>query len=170
MLNQATQITVGASLLAKAVNDDAGILTARGALKSFASKLAPTGYSPAWIMHTTPCRSRLAGEGGLSDVLRRLVRWQASSYRDLRCLRYVRDATNPVGAGLPAKVVNDDACVLNAPGVLRFFASKLAPTYYLPASTVLREPFFIIPANTHSFTIYPQSHRLTKHNVALIVR
>ena len=34
---------VGASLLAKIVNDNAGILNARGALGFFASKLAPTG-------------------------------------------------------------------------------------------------------------------------------
>ncbi|ONH51902.1 hypothetical protein BLL36_20525 [Pseudomonas cedrina subsp. cedrina] len=33
---------VGASLLAKVVNDDAGILDERGALGFFASKLAPT--------------------------------------------------------------------------------------------------------------------------------
>ncbi|RTY60933.1 hypothetical protein EKA85_29860 [Pseudomonas veronii] len=33
---------VGASLLAKNVNDDARILNARGALRLFASKLAPT--------------------------------------------------------------------------------------------------------------------------------
>ncbi|KWV78552.1 hypothetical protein PFL603g_01709 [Pseudomonas fluorescens] len=35
--------TVGASLLAKVVNDDAGFLKERGALTFFASKLAPTG-------------------------------------------------------------------------------------------------------------------------------
>jgi hypothetical protein len=34
---------VGASLLAKIVNDDPGILDARGALRFFASKLAPAG-------------------------------------------------------------------------------------------------------------------------------
>ena len=34
---------VGASLLAKIVNDCAGYLTPRGALRFFASKLAPTG-------------------------------------------------------------------------------------------------------------------------------
>jgi hypothetical protein len=33
---------VGASLLAMEVNDDAGSLTPRGALRFFASKLAPT--------------------------------------------------------------------------------------------------------------------------------
>jgi hypothetical protein len=35
--------TVGASLLAKVVNDDVGVLDERGALGFFASKLAPTG-------------------------------------------------------------------------------------------------------------------------------
>ena len=39
--------SVGASLLAKVVNDDAGILNERGAFKFFASKLAPTGESSA---------------------------------------------------------------------------------------------------------------------------
>ena len=38
-----THPTVGASLLAKIVNENAGILNARGALGFFASKLAPTG-------------------------------------------------------------------------------------------------------------------------------
>ena len=36
-------IPVGASLLAMVVNDDAGNLTPRGALRFIASKLAPTG-------------------------------------------------------------------------------------------------------------------------------
>ncbi|AZE59070.1 hypothetical protein C4K02_0680 [Pseudomonas synxantha] len=35
--------TVGASLLAKVVNDNAGVQAARGVLAFFASKLAPTG-------------------------------------------------------------------------------------------------------------------------------
>ncbi|SAM34269.1 hypothetical protein SAMN04490193_3323 [Pseudomonas marginalis] len=35
-------LTVGASLLAKIVNDNAGHLTPLGALRFFASKLAPT--------------------------------------------------------------------------------------------------------------------------------
>ncbi|QCY15501.1 hypothetical protein ELQ88_18850 [Pseudomonas sp. MPC6] len=34
----------------------------------------------------------------------------------------------PVGAGLPAKEVNDDEGWLEECGALRFFASKLAPT------------------------------------------
>lgn len=34
---------------------------------------------------------------------------------------------HPVGASVLAMGVNDDACRLNARGVLRFFASKLAP-------------------------------------------
>ncbi|PBJ22952.1 hypothetical protein BSF44_28410 [Pseudomonas sp. ACN8] len=36
-------IPVGASLLAMVVNDDAGNLTPRGALRFIASRLAPTG-------------------------------------------------------------------------------------------------------------------------------
>ena len=38
---------VGASLLANNFNDYAGILNARGALKFFASKLAPTTAAPS---------------------------------------------------------------------------------------------------------------------------
>ncbi|MCP2020033.1 UNVERIFIED_ORG: hypothetical protein J2Y84_004294 [Pseudomonas reinekei] len=37
------KIPVGASLLAMEVNDDVGSLAPRGALRFFASKLAPTG-------------------------------------------------------------------------------------------------------------------------------
>jgi hypothetical protein len=40
----------------------------------------------------------------------------------------LKRAQSPVGAGLPAMVVNDDAGVLNERGVLRFFAGKPAPT------------------------------------------
>ncbi|MOA06938.1 hypothetical protein D3C78_1266060 [compost metagenome] len=40
--NFAAQDTVGASLLAMVVNDNAGSLAPRGALESIASKLAPT--------------------------------------------------------------------------------------------------------------------------------
>ncbi|RFD24948.1 hypothetical protein CER19_24825 [Pseudomonas sp. GL93] len=43
--------TVGASLLAKIVNDDAGSLAPSGALRFFASKLAPTDYS---VFRTRP--------------------------------------------------------------------------------------------------------------------
>jgi hypothetical protein len=38
---------VGASLLAKNVNDDADILNVRGAFRFFASRLAPTGIDAA---------------------------------------------------------------------------------------------------------------------------
>ena len=38
-------------MLAKVVNDDAGILNERGALKFFASKLAPTGSEPVPIFY-----------------------------------------------------------------------------------------------------------------------
>jgi len=38
-----TPTPVGASMLAMVVNDDAGNLTPRGALRFIASKLAPTG-------------------------------------------------------------------------------------------------------------------------------
>ena len=38
-------------MLAKHVNDDAGILDERGAFKFFASKLAPTGSEPVRIFY-----------------------------------------------------------------------------------------------------------------------
>ncbi|WP_421728430.1 hypothetical protein, partial [Pseudomonas yamanorum] len=41
-LKRARSKNVGAGLLAKVVNDDAGILDERGALRFFASKPAPT--------------------------------------------------------------------------------------------------------------------------------
>jgi len=40
----------------------------------------------------------------------------------------LKRARSPVGAGLPAMVVNDDVGILNERGVLRFFAGKPAPT------------------------------------------
>ncbi|WP_330209018.1 hypothetical protein, partial [Pseudomonas sp. Z13] len=40
----------------------------------------------------------------------------------------LKRARSNVGAGLLAKVVNDDAGILNERGALRFFASKPAPT------------------------------------------
>ncbi len=40
--NQNVSLSVGASMLAMVVNDNAGDLTPRGALSSIASKLAPT--------------------------------------------------------------------------------------------------------------------------------
>ena len=75
-----------------------------------------------------------------------------------------------VGASLLAKAVNDDAGILTARGALKSFASKLAPTCYLPASTVLREPFFHHPHECPLIQHLPSIPRLTKHNVALIVR
>jgi hypothetical protein len=52
-------------MLAMDVNDNAGCLNEHGALKSIASKLAPTGFcvNPA-LWHTTePCRSEHARDG-----------------------------------------------------------------------------------------------------------
>ncbi|AUO25087.1 hypothetical protein C0058_25075 [Pseudomonas sp. NC02] len=52
-------ITVGASLLAKVVNDDTGNLTPSGALGFFASKLAPTvgvGHFPQAKKSGTPTK------------------------------------------------------------------------------------------------------------------
>ncbi|AZF07068.1 hypothetical protein C4J94_4328 [Pseudomonas sp. R5-89-07] len=38
-------------MLAKNLNDDAVCLVVRGALRCFASKLAPTGYLPRWAIY-----------------------------------------------------------------------------------------------------------------------
>ncbi|OOW05470.1 hypothetical protein MF6394_04670 [Pseudomonas sp. MF6394] len=46
---------VGASLLAKNVNDDAGHQTPRGGLRFFASKLAPTGRWNHFFGAVLPC-------------------------------------------------------------------------------------------------------------------
>ena len=48
--------SVGASLLAMDVNDDAGCLNARGVLAFFASKLAPTGGN-AFICGQVGCQA-----------------------------------------------------------------------------------------------------------------
>jgi|SRR5476651_703190 len=53
---------VGASLLAKVVNDDVGILIQRGALRLFASKLAPTQEWPV-----TCCKSGTISSGYRSN-------------------------------------------------------------------------------------------------------
>jgi len=53
---------VGASLLAMVVNDDAGSLKPRGALRFFASRLAPT--EPAAIGHPCPAAANPASMPG----------------------------------------------------------------------------------------------------------
>ncbi|MDY0835455.1 hypothetical protein SNL23_23970, partial [Pseudomonas sp. SED1] len=93
-------------MLAKVVNDDAGILNERGALRFFASKLAPTKKEA----------SREAATG-------RLECGEATAKSKAKA-----GTVQNVGAGLLAKVVNDDAGILDERGALRFFASKLAPT------------------------------------------
>ncbi|NIL16877.1 hypothetical protein [Pseudomonas sp. AN3A02] len=97
---------VGAGLLAKVVNDDAGILNERGALRFFASKLAPTEK-----------------EAGREAATGRLECGEATAKSKAKA-----GTVQNVGAGLLAKVVNDDAGILDERGALRFFASKLAPT------------------------------------------
>ncbi|PMU88220.1 hypothetical protein EKA85_12960 [Pseudomonas veronii] len=66
MPSAAPRPTVGASLLAKTVNDNAKNLIPRGALRFFASKLAPTevtGPCPCLARAPRPhCRSELARE------------------------------------------------------------------------------------------------------------
>ena len=55
-----------------------------------------------------------------SELTKRLLGYQVM-HRDCVC-------ANPVGASLLAKIVNDDACILNERGALELFASRLAPT------------------------------------------
>ncbi|CAI8783113.1 hypothetical protein EMIT0P218_10213 [Pseudomonas sp. IT-P218] len=60
-----------------------------------------------------------------------------------------RDHTrSPVGAGLPAMEVNDDAGSLTPRGALSFFASKLAPTGFM----------FIIPLPYRTPFSLPRIH------------
>ncbi|MDY7549282.1 hypothetical protein RGV59_00200 [Pseudomonas sp. FG1] len=105
---------VGASLLAKNVNDNACILDERGVFEFFASKLAPTGV---WV-----CVGGLFEGGGWAEEF-----VAALFFGDAQGLE-VAFNTPLVGASLLAKNVNDNACILDERGVFEFFASKLAPT------------------------------------------
>ncbi len=106
--------TVGASLLAMDVNDNAGGLTPRGAWASIASRLAPTGEG---------CCEPL-GDQRLSPH-----REQARSHRDPW---WPRDLCSPkiktVGASLLAMDVNDNAGGLTPLSACASIASMLAPT------------------------------------------
>ncbi len=66
---------------------------------------------------------------------------------------------NPVGAGLPAMVVNDNARLLTLLGALRFFASKLAPTR---TALIL---LLSIPGLAHAFDLQQLSDQLAKPSV-----
>ncbi|WP_449101885.1 hypothetical protein [Pseudomonas veronii] len=105
---------VGASLLAKNVNDNACILDERGVFEFFASKLAPTGV---WV-----CVGGLFEGGGRAEEF-----VAALFFGDAHGLEVALN-TPLVGASLLAKNVNDNACILDERGVFEFFASKLAPT------------------------------------------
>ncbi|WP_193059221.1 hypothetical protein, partial [Pseudomonas sp. K8] len=104
---------VGASLLAKNVNDNACILDERGVFEFFASKLAPTGVC-VW-------GGLFEGGGWAEEFVAALFFGYAQG------LEVALD-TPLVGASLLAKNVNDNACILDERGVFEFFASKLAPT------------------------------------------
>ncbi len=105
---------VGASLLAKNVNDNACILDERGVFEFFASKLAPTGV---WVWGG----GLFEGGGRAEEVVAALFFGYAHGLE-------VALNTPLVGASLLAKNVNDNACILDERGVFEFFASKLAPT------------------------------------------
>ncbi|WP_223480701.1 MULTISPECIES: outer membrane lipoprotein carrier protein LolA [unclassified Pseudomonas] len=64
---------------------------------------------------------------------------------------------SPVGAGLPAMLVNDDAGHLTLRGALRFFASKLAPTVLCL--------LLGIPGLAHAFDLQQLSDQLAKPDV-----
>jgi hypothetical protein len=93
--------TVGASLLAKNVNDNAYILEKRVAFEFFASRLAPTESNKNK-------KGRMSTRG-----------WSCG-------LAYCRRELAP--GGVPTMVVNDDAGLQNTHVALTSFASKLAPT------------------------------------------
>jgi len=61
----------------------------------------------------------------------------------------------PVGAGLPAMVVNDNAGYLTLRGALRFFASKLAPTGF----------GLLLSFGAHAFDLQQLSNQLAKPSV-----
>ncbi|WP_448125409.1 hypothetical protein [Pseudomonas veronii] len=103
---------VGASLLAKNVNDNACILDERGVFEFFASKLAPTGVCVGGLFE---------GGGRAEEFVAALFFGYAQGLE-------VAFNTPLVGASLLAKNVNDNACILDERGVFEFFASKLAPT------------------------------------------
>ncbi len=107
---------VGASLLAKVVNDNAGILDDRVAWTVFASKLAPTSAAPA------------LGAGLCSSACVPMRRWKRWAWT-----WPPTTPENPVGASLLAKVVNDNAGILDDRVAWTVFASKLAPTGAAPA-------------------------------------
>ena len=78
---------MGASLLAKNVNDDEGCLNVRGALTSFASKPAPTrgeltrAYLALWLEPKT-CRSEPARDGLKSTAFNQQARVIVSDHRE----------------------------------------------------------------------------------------
>ncbi|CAI8853554.1 hypothetical protein EMIT0P218_280027 [Pseudomonas sp. IT-P218] len=108
-------------MLAMEVNDDAGSLTPRGALRFFASKLAPT-----WAHYAEPPLGLTMWQENQKPI-------QKQKRGGLRADLIPSERIPPVGAGLSgrriaAMVVNDDARCLNECVVQTFFASKLAPT------------------------------------------
>ncbi|MGY3174843.1 hypothetical protein ACVWYU_004259 [Pseudomonas sp. TE12234] len=97
-------------------NDNAESLTPRGVLRFIASRLAPTRGVACSILFGRHKKT------GLGDPL--------ESGPDVRARPGMQLwlAPIPVGAGLPAMVANDNAESLTPRGVLRFIASRLAPT------------------------------------------
>ncbi|NIL17513.1 hypothetical protein [Pseudomonas sp. AN3A02] len=85
---ESTGFTVGASLLAKVVNDDADWLNTRGALALFASKLAPTGVTQRVI--------RALFYIVKSEFLRGSERSAPRSLDVVRVLRGTRESINTI--------------------------------------------------------------------------
>nr|WP_223532329.1 hypothetical protein [Pseudomonas sp. BF-R-30] len=111
--------TVGASLLAMVANDNAASLTPRGVLRFIASRLAPTRGMRCSILFGRHKKT------GLGDPL--------ESWPDVHARPEKRST---VGASLLAMVANDNAASLAPRGVLRFIASRLAPTGGMRCSCV----------------------------------
>ncbi len=75
--------------------------------QSLASQL-PQELRPITTSASTadPCGSRLAGDGGGSDIPRCSNRWQASSHRNCGRSQHLLPPQIPVGVGLPAMAVH----------------------------------------------------------------
>ncbi|WP_146022470.1 hypothetical protein [Pseudomonas sp. FW305-70] len=110
---------------AMVVNDNAGELDKRGALKSIASRLASTVSAwarsfvgaglPAMVVNVNACD--LDKRGALESIASKLAPTVVSAW-----------ARSLVGAGLPAMVVNDNACERDKRGAPESIASK--PGFY----------------------------------------
>jgi hypothetical protein len=122
---------VGASLLAMEVNDDAGSLTPRSALRFFASKLAPT--EPAAIGHPWPGAANPASMPGC-PLRRTSSRPHEGARRSKAKAKAKAKARRPTGR--PVRGVRSS--VMYLVDWQAAFASRLAPTGRRGYTRILR--------------------------------